>query len=70
MIRYVTHGYVTIACIFQMLSSTLCGLLLITFYSHNGQPVRDAITISQCFFNLYLKGWGEGGKGSLGCFLI
>ena len=35
MIGYATHGYLTIACIFQMVSSTLCGSLLITFSSHN-----------------------------------
>ncbi len=34
---------------------------------HGDLVLRDAIRISQCFFNLYLKGWGEeGGKAPLG----
>ncbi len=35
MVGYGTHGYLTIAGIFHMVSSTLCGSLLITFSSHN-----------------------------------
>ncbi len=41
MVEYATHGYLTIDCIFLMVSSTLSGLPLVTFPSQNRQPVMQ-----------------------------